>query len=33
MPVELTREQEPATENLPLEEEWTPELPPNRFDI
>ncbi len=28
MPVELTREQEPATENLPLEEEWTPELPP-----
>jgi len=28
MPVELTREQEQPTENLPLEEEWTPELPP-----
>ncbi len=28
MPVELTRLPEQATENLPLEEEWTPELPP-----
>ncbi len=26
--MELPRQQEPATENLPLEEEWTPELPP-----
>lgn len=28
MPVELTRQPEPSTENLPLEPEWTPDLPP-----